>query len=179
MPTRVILCADSQITEDNLRTISTTTPKIIPIGRYLLGIVGDSRPGDILTYNWNPPAYKGADPIQWMGKKVMPSILAAFKENGYDPYEATKDKDSGFDYLVSFNGNLFHVACDLSFIQSDYGLYGLGTGGHFALGYLHGVADTFTPTTVRRHAERALKIASILDVNTHLPLQFVTQEREY
>lgn len=173
-----ILAADSQITEDNLRTISTSTPKIISVGRYLLGITGDSRPGDILAYNWSPPSYKGADPIQWMGKKIMPSILAAFKENGYDPYEATKDKDSGFDYLVAFAGNLFHIACDLSFIKSDYRLYGLGTGGHFALGYLYSVADTLTPTSVKRHAQKAVEIASILDVNTHLPLQYVVQERE-
>ncbi len=91
----VILAADSQITEDNLRTISSTTPKIISVGKYLLGLVGDSRPGDILAYNWNPPPYKGADPVAWMGKKVMPSILKAFKENGYEPYEASKDKEAG------------------------------------------------------------------------------------
>ena len=47
-----VLAADSQITEDTMRTISTSTPKIIPIGKYLLGITGDARPGDILTYNW-------------------------------------------------------------------------------------------------------------------------------
>jgi ATP-dependent protease HslVU (ClpYQ) peptidase subunit len=178
LPTKAILAADSQITEDNLRTISTSTPKIVAVGRYLLGITGDSRPGDILAYNWNPPNYKGADPIQWMGKKVMPSILAAFKENGYDPYEATKDKDSGFDYLVSFAGNLFHVACDLSFIKSDHGLYGLGTGGHFALGYLYSVADTLTVANVKHHAQKAIQIASVLDVNTCLPSQYVSQDKE-
>ena len=113
-----------------------------------------------------------------MGKKVMPSILAAFKENGYDPYEATKDKDSGFDYLVSFAGNLFHIACDLSFIKSDHGLYGLGTGGHFALGYLYSVADTFTVATVKHHAQKAIQIASVLDVNTCLPSQYVSQDKE-
>ena len=111
---RCVIAADSQITEDNLRTISTHTPKIISVGKYLLGITGDSRPGDILAYNWKPPVYKGADPIQWMGKKVLPSIITAFKENGYEPYEAVKDKDSGFDYLVAFNGSLFHIAVDLS-----------------------------------------------------------------
>ena len=74
----VVLAADSQITEDNLRTVSTSTPKIISVGKYLLGITGDSRPGDILAYNWTPPPYKGADPTQWMGKKVLPSILTAF-----------------------------------------------------------------------------------------------------
>ena len=130
---RCLLAADSQVTEDNLRTIATSVPKIVAVGKYLLGIVGDSRPGDILAYNWNPPTYKGADPVHWMGKKVLPSIISTFKQNGYDPYEARKDKDSGFDYLVAFNGNLFHIATDLSFIQSQFGLYGLGTGGQFAL----------------------------------------------
>ncbi len=175
---RCILAADSQITEDNLRTISTNTPKIVPVGKYLLGITGDSRPGDILAYNWTPPVYKGANPIQWMGKKVMPSILTAFKENGYDPYEATKEKDAGFDYLVSFAGNLFHIATDLSFIQSDHGLYGLGSGGSFALGYLVGAHSGIKPSNVERHASRAVEISCLLDVNSHLPLQLVTQRRD-
>lgn len=59
---RCVIAADSQITEDNLRTVATATPKIIFVGKYLLGITGDSRPGDILAYNWKPPLYKGADP---------------------------------------------------------------------------------------------------------------------
>ena len=176
---RCVLTADSQITEDNLRTISTATPKIISVGKYLLGITGDSRPGDILSYNWTPPSYKGADPIQWMGKKVMPSIITAFKENGYDPYEATKDKDAGFDYLVAFNGNLFHIATDLSFIQSDVGLYGLGSGGAFALGYLSGLATAAIHLKPERHAEKAVQISSMLDINTFPPIQLVTQRREY
>jgi 20S proteasome alpha/beta subunit len=51
-----VLVADSQITEDNLITIATSTPKIIEVGKYLIGISGDTRPGDILAYNWKPPA---------------------------------------------------------------------------------------------------------------------------
>ena len=176
---RCIIAADSQITEDNLRTISTSTPKIVPVGKYLLGITGDSRPGDILAYNWTPPAYKGADPVQWMGKKVMPSILTAFKENNYDPFEATKEKDAGFDYLVAFNGNLFHIAVDLSFIQSSLGIYGLGSGGAFGLGYLSGLSPTTVSRHPERHAQRAVEISAVLDVNTCPPIQLVTQRREY
>lgn len=175
---RCILAADSQVTEDNLRTISITTPKIISVGKYLLGIVGDSRPGDILAYNWTPPLYKGADPVKWMGKKVLPSILTAFKENGYDPYEATKEKETGFDYLVAFAGNLFHVAVDLSFIQNKLGVYGLGSGGQFALGYLTSLSVTNLHLKPEHHAKRAIKIASMLDVNTHPPIQLVIQDRE-
>lgn len=179
MENRCILAADSQITEDNLRTISLATPKIIPVGKYLLGITGDSRPGDILAYNWTPPIYKGADPVQWMGKKVLPSILAAFKENGYDPYEAAKEKDAGFDYLISFAGNLFHIACDLSFIQSTVGLYGLGSGGAFALGYLTGLSNNVLVGKAEQHAERAVQIASMLDIHTCPPIQLVVQQKEY
>ena len=173
-----VLAADSQITEDNMRTVSTSTPKIIHVGKYLLGIVGDARPGDILTYNWTPPTYKGADPVQWMGKKVMPSILAAFKENGYDPYEASKDKESGFDYIVAFDGNVFHIAADLSFLSSDNKIYGIGSGGAYALGYLYDRVGRLTVGNVEQHARRAVEIASILDINTCPPIQLVTQRRE-
>lgn len=176
---RVCLAADSQITEDNLRTISLSTPKIVHVGKYLLGIVGDTRPGDILAYNWTPPPYKGADPVQWMGKKIIPSIITAFRENNYDPYSAEKDKEAGFDYLISFNGSLFHIACDLSFISSQYGIYGLGTGGQFALGYLYDRHTSITTKTLERHARRAVEIASVFDINTAEPIQIVTQERVY
>jgi ATP-dependent protease HslVU (ClpYQ) peptidase subunit len=176
---RCVIAADSQITEDNQRTVATATPKIISVGKYLLGITGDARPGDILAYNWNPPSYKGADPIQWMGKKILPSILAAFKENSYDPFEATKEKDAGFDYLVAFNGNLFHIAVDLSFIQSDYGCYGLGSGGAYGLGYLYGLGTRALRIDPVKHAEKAVEIASVLDVNTCPPIQLVVQRKEY
>jgi ATP-dependent protease HslVU (ClpYQ) peptidase subunit len=113
-----------------------------------------------------------------MGTKIMPSILTAFKENGYEPYDATKEKEAGFDYLVSFDGNLFHIATDLSFIQSDSSIYGLGSGGQFALGYLYDRLGRLTLGNIERHAERAVQIASMLDINTCPPIQLVTQRRE-
>ncbi len=100
-----VLVADSQITEDNLVTLAVTTPKIIEVGKYLIGISGDTRPGDILAYNWKPPLYRGEDPVQFMGKKVIPSINQAFTDNNYDYNKV--DKDGGFDYLIAFNGNIF------------------------------------------------------------------------
>ena len=71
-----------------------------------------------------------------------------------------------------------NVAMDLSFIQSDVGIYGLGSGGAFALGYLYGVADSITAGNVERHARKAMAISAVLDVNTHPPVQLVTQRRE-
>jgi ATP-dependent protease HslVU (ClpYQ) peptidase subunit len=113
-----------------------------------------------------------------MGKKVLPSIISTFKDNGYDPYEATKEKDAGFDYLVAFAGNLFHIAIDLSFIQSKLGIYGLGSGGQFALGYLAGLDSSALRLKPEQHARKAVELASVLDVNTHPPIQLVVQKKE-
>ena len=48
-PDFVVMAADSQITDNDQRIISTQTPKIVSVGDYLIGITGDSRPGDILA----------------------------------------------------------------------------------------------------------------------------------
>ena len=70
-----VFAADSQITDNDQRIISIQTPKIVSVGKYLLGVTGDSRPGDILAYNWNPPTYKPTyHPVEVMGKKIIPSI---------------------------------------------------------------------------------------------------------
>ena len=172
-----VLAADSQITEDNLRTISLTTPKIISVGKYLLAISGDSRPGDILTYNWKIPLYRGEDPTQFMGKKIIPSIIEAFRANGYEFSNADKDKEAGFDYLFAFNGLIYHIACDLSFLQSEYGIYGIGSGGQFAMGYLYSsvVPANITLEKAVKLAKHAVEIASVLDINSCPPIQLVTQ----
>lgn len=176
----VVMAADSQITEDNLRTISLTTPKIIRKGRYLLGITGDTRPGDILTYNWEPPAIpKNCDPVQHMGKRVIPSIMDAFSKNGYHNYGGD-DKDGGFDYLLAFNAQLFHIACDLSFIQSHTGYYGIGSGGQFATGFLWGKypQGNITKKLASELADLAIRCSEMFDINTGLPVQLVVQERK-
>jgi ATP-dependent protease HslVU (ClpYQ) peptidase subunit len=174
-----VLAADSQITEDNLRTISSLTPKIVDVNGYLLGITGDSRPGDILTYNWNPPTYQGEDPVQFMGKKIIPSIIRAFEQHGYD--WAKQAADEGFDYLISFDANLFHIACDMSFISNQESKYGIGSGGQIALGYLYSLAPSATKTLAASQAvaRKAIEIASVLDVNTSPPVQLVVQERTF
>jgi len=171
-----VLVADSQITEDNLVTLATSTPKIVEVGKFLLCISGDTRPGDILSYNWKPPVYRNEEPAQFMGKKVIPSIITAFNNNNYDYNKV--DKDGGFDYLVVFNGNIFRIACDLSFFQSDVGIYGIGSGGQFALGYLYSIIKVDVELNYsKRHARRAVDIASVLDANTGKPLQLMVQER--
>lgn len=169
------MAADSQITDGDQRIISIETPKIISVGRYLLGLTGDSRPGDILAYAWKPPLYRGEDPVKFVGSKLIPSISAVFKENNYEPDQ----KEMNFAFLVSFNANLFSIGGDLSFNASEHGLFASGSGGNYALGYLYGLPKKMyrTPSMAQVSAETAVKIASMLDINTSPPIQLELQER--
>jgi ATP-dependent protease HslVU (ClpYQ) peptidase subunit len=173
-PDFVVFAADSQITDNDQRVISTPTPKIVHVGKYILGVTGDSRPGDILTYNWKAPIYKGSNPVEWMGKKVIPSIQIAFKENGYE-----LDKESSFGYLIAFDSMLFSIGQDLSFNASERGIFTAGSGGPYALGYLYSLKPRAYESLLMAKivAEKAIKIASVLDINTCPPVQIVTQQR--
>ena len=171
-----VFAADSQITDNDQRIISVQTPKIVTVGKYLLGVTGDSRPGDILAYNWTPPTYKPTyHPVEFMGKKIIPSIYSAFKDNGYE----IDPKESNFAYLLSFNAYLFSIGGDLSFNASEMGLFAAGSGGNYALGYLYSLDQSaYNKLLVAKvAAETAVKIASILDVNTCPPIQLEVQTR--
>jgi ATP-dependent protease HslVU (ClpYQ) peptidase subunit len=172
----VVFAADSQITDGDQRVISIQTPKIIETDRYLIGITGDSRPGDILAYAWKPPAYRGEDPTLFMGKKIIPSIYNAFKENGYD----IDPKETNFGFLISFNANVYSIGGDLSFNASDRGLFGLGSGGSYGLGYLYSLPKSAynNINTASAVLKKAVEISSILDINTCPPIQIVVQERK-
>ena len=167
--------ADSQITDGDQRIISIETPKIISVGKYLLGLTGDSRPGDILAYSWKPPLYRGEDPARFMGGKLLPSMSTAFKENNYEPDQ----KEMNFAFLVAFDANLFSVGGDLSFNASERGLFAAGSGGNYALGFLYGLESKMyrAPAMAMVAAEKAVKIASVLDINTSPPIQLEIQER--
>jgi ATP-dependent protease HslVU (ClpYQ) peptidase subunit len=162
-----ILGADSQITDGDKRIISPTTPKIVKLGKYLLAVRGDCRPGDILTYNWKPPAYDGTDPVRFVGKKIVPSIITAFRANGYE-----FDKDGvSFGFLLAFAANVFEIGDDLSINQSEDGLYAIGSGSAYALGALAGLV----PDIGKDEIIKALGVASKYDINTAPPFQVEIQ----
>jgi 20S proteasome alpha/beta subunit len=62
--------------------------------------------------------------------------------------------------------------------QANVGAYGIGSGGQFALGYLASIVKPDMELAyAKRHARKAVEIASVLDANTGKPLQLVVQER--
>ena len=176
-PAGVVLGADSQITDGDRIIISPTTPKIVKIGKYFLGVRGEARPGDILMYDWKPPLYDGTDPVKFMGKKVIPSIIKAFKLGEYD-----FNRDGAmFGFLLVFAGNVFEIGSDMSISQNENGIYAIGSGSDYALGVLtyaltfeRGI-ETATIASVTDAIHSALTIAAKYDINTASPFQIEVQ----
>jgi ATP-dependent protease HslVU (ClpYQ) peptidase subunit len=171
----LVMAADSQITDGDQRIISIETPKIVSTGKYLIGLAGDSRPGDILAYSWKPPLYRGEEPVKFMGGKVLPSISLAFKEGNYE----VDNKEMNFSFLIGFNGNMFSIGGDLSFNTSERGIFAAGSGGNYALGYLYSLKPKEYNKVLMASvvAQEAVRIASLLDINTHPPIQVIAQIR--
>jgi ATP-dependent protease HslVU (ClpYQ) peptidase subunit len=164
-----ILGADSQITDGDKRILSPSTPKIVKINKYLLAVSGDCRPGDILMYLWKPPAYDGTDPVKFVGRKIIPSIIAAFKAQGYD---YTKDAAS-YSYLLAFNGNIFEIGDELSISQSSDGIYGVGSGSPYAMGYMASIKKDIGKSEILQ----ALNVSTKYDINTGEPFQIEVQKK--
>jgi len=172
-PDFAILGADCQITDGDRRILSPNTPKIVKVGRYLLGVRGDARPGDVLMYSWKPPTYDSSDPVKFMGKKIIPSIINAFKANSYD-----FEKESAmFGFLIAFAGNVFEIGSDMSISQNIDGLYAIGSGGDYALGALSvQVPNLAKPEWAAEQILEALAIAAKYDINTSAPFQIELQK---
>lgn len=166
-----VMAADSQITEDNLRIISSETPKIIKFKDILIGIRGDARPGDIIAYNWKPPRV-GKDITKWVVGVMVPSMIKTFDKYGYD----WKDEKSDFNFLVAVKGQLFDIGADMSISRSDMGMYASGSGKEYALGALLCLGSTDDIATAESRVSAAVDIASTFDINTSHPIQV---ERSY
>ncbi len=160
-----VMAADSQITDENsCRIVSSETPKIIKFKDLLIGLRGDARPGDIISYNWKPPKITG-DPQKWLVSKMIPSMIDAFDDFGYD----WESEEADFNFMVSIKGVLFDIGSDMSISKADQGLFFSGSGGKIALGYMAS-QDFATVEDAARVAVEAVTIASIFDIHTSEPV---------
>ena len=67
----------------------------------------------------------------------------------------------------------------MSFIQNELKVYGIGSGGQFATGYLYSLDyEGMNEDRAVEIAQEAVGIAAILDINTCPPVQLAIQKRK-
>jgi ATP-dependent protease HslVU (ClpYQ) peptidase subunit len=140
---KTVIAADSQVTDASGQIFNhPDARKISQRGAFLVAGMGEVMPCDVVQHVWTPPRVTAKDKedlYHFMVAKVSPSIRACLKENGFNFEEERPpgDTEPRFTFLISVCGELFEVDDELSICRKTDGLYGIGSGGPYALGALH------------------------------------------
>jgi ATP-dependent protease HslVU (ClpYQ) peptidase subunit len=165
----VTLGADTQVTSDDRKNNHSKMEKITKNNGYLIAGSGDAQPCDILQHSFIPPVPNTTDRkdlYKFMITKFVPAMREALDEYGWKP--SSDDKDSGFGFLIAYDGELFDISDDFSVLLNGDGIYGIGNGSRYAIGALYAGATV----------ERALEIASHNDIYTSGPFHIVRQQKK-
>jgi len=136
--------------------------KVVEVNGYVMAGAGNSRCCDVILFGWKPPVYDGTEPYTFMVSKFIPEMRKQHEDAGI-----TLKEDEDFVFLVGFDGRVFHVAGNYAVLETNTGLYGIGTGAAYALGALAQGATI----------QEAMKVAKKFDINTGGRVQIV--ERGY
>jgi ATP-dependent protease HslVU (ClpYQ) peptidase subunit len=164
----VTMGADSQVTDQSRPNRHAKMEKITKNNGWLIAGSGDATPCDILQHIFIPPVptLKERDNLyKFMITKFIPAMRECLSDNDWKPDQ--NDKESGFNMLFAFDGEVFDIGNDFSVMLNSDGIHGVGNGSEYAIGALYAGASV----------EKALEIASINDIYTSGPYQIVKQQK--
>jgi ATP-dependent protease HslVU (ClpYQ) peptidase subunit len=169
---------DSRVSEDDGRyyTLPKLAGKVITNSNYILGAAGDMRAVNIISDVFKPPSagdLTGIKLDRFMTSKFIPELKACFEENNYG-----KDGEQESSILVSVNGVAFDIGSNYEWCHDEYGVYGFGSGGAYALGCLYSLVEPLAGRTIesaKANLKEALSISSRLDHRTGAPFNVIVQ----
>lgn len=175
-PSWVVIGYDSQVSESDGRkyNLPDDFPKFFEVGKYSIGVAGDYRAVNILSFSFSPPDPQeivGPELDRFMVSKFVPALKKCFDANSYG-----KDDEQGSLIMVVVNSTAYEIGSNYDCLRDSKGLYALGSGGSFALGALYGLAEV-EPKRTLKSAKEAMKVALdtavTLDSGTSYPVYTV------
>ncbi len=119
--------------------------KIFVKGGLGFGFVGSFRIGQILRSIFKVPKKKEKQSdYDYMCSTFIDSLYKCLKSKGFDPGE--KNELGDLEFLVVYNGKIYHILCDFQVAIYDTPYMAIGAGGRYALGYLWGCSESKSPT---------------------------------
>lgn len=173
-----LLGADSRIADDSrIYKLPKGHSKIIEHELFTIACAGDLRAINILQSELKlPRTFVAKDDAHFMTAFLIPAIRKAFADAGY---EKTTEGQSTHDseFLVIFNGKIYELGSDYSWVQDARGIYGLGSGGSLALGALACLSgDLVSRAEARKWASKALEVACEYNSDSAPPFHIVIKE---
>lgn len=185
-PSWAVVGSDSRVTEEYGRTytLAKAGSKVTKNKKYLLGAAGDVRAINILAYVFRPPdpqLFVDARLDRFVTSDFVPALRDCFEKQGYGDRRnsETGSAESGAQVLTVVNGAIYVIGEDYSWVRDVVGLYGLGSGGDFAVGVLHALLPDGTEQIdeARDAVRAALSVACKLDSGSGPPFSVFVQHR--
>ena len=170
-----LLGADRQTTYDNRGYFGNGMSKISKVGNIFIASAGDGYASQIFAHNWKPPAQGKLETDVYVAKVLLPSMKTACSENGYD-LEKKNPGDDGTESIIVVAGEIYLVANDFTYLRSADGIYAIGSGGSFALGYLFASKSSFDKESKEvavKTMTKAIEGSAMFDINTGGPIEIV------
>jgi ATP-dependent protease HslVU (ClpYQ) peptidase subunit len=151
--------SDSQWTDDYNRVGRMNQPKIVAVGKYLIGVAGDTRGANVIQHAFNPPVLPpklvGAKLVKFMVSHFVPAYKECLEAHGAGrPQYDDQPAQSANEILVCANGTVFQIDEDYGTETDTCNLYAIGSGAHFGLGALQ--AYTNGKRVVQANAKQLL-----------------------
>lgn len=172
-----VIGADTRIVEDG-RIFATPAGagKIVRKSDYIIGIAGDFRPAQIFAHSFKfpkPPPYTSLDALdKFVTQKFIPMVREIFKEQDFIPSE-----ESGVEIIVALQGTIYTLNNDWAWARDKRGVYGIGSGGSYAIGALAAIGQPKSASEGLAAAKAALSVATSYDNNTGEPYSIYQQVR--
>ena len=178
-----VIGSDSQWSTEGGRIGKSAQPKVITLGKYLIGIAGHTRGDNIIQHAFTPPPVPPKAHGVKLTKFVVSQFVPAYKQaleasgTGLPQYDGEVAK-TPIDSLVVVNGVIYQIDDDYGTDMDTNRLYAVGSGSDYGLGALQAMLDKkrLTIPIVKRAILKALSISAKFDSGTGAPFHLFTQE---
>lgn len=159
-----VLAADSLLIGGNKPYAADGMCKIRYINGVWIGFAGDGIAIDMVA-GWKPDTHTWHD--------LAMSLKHHFALKNY------VHADDAWDALCLVNGVIVEISSDYSWLRDDDRIYGVGSGGDYAIGALASMKSPWANAEKAiRAAKAALKVSARYDINTGGSDQVIVQEEQ-
>jgi len=180
-----VIGADSRWVDGYDRLGKQSQPKVVSVGRYLIGMAGDTRGINLIQHVFAPPVLpvklSGIGLTRFMVSQFIP-VYRTCLEMGGSSLSAYEDNPaySSIEALVLANGTIYQIDNDYGTEEDVSGIYALGSGQAYGIAALEAVCSKkeMTPHTAKQALLKALNISAKYDGGTGAPFHTFVQARD-
>lgn len=145
-----MILADYKVSSESESFVSKTARKICRNWKLAYGTAGNGRLCDYIQYEWEPPqpdewepplSREGEVDEEWAYHWLITVFVPALKKAARTEGSEIGGEGVDFQMIIAVRGFVFQIESDGTVMIRSHGMYGIGTGGAYALGALMAGAD--------------------------------------